>query len=212
MMEQKETARARRAAGSCERGYNLVEVLIAVAITGVVILGILSLFAIGRSNVHSGRQMTHAISVGTRALEDMSAMPMQELYDAFNITGTTSMGDVELTPEGLPDSEYEGSIMRTTKAIATAGQCSGTTLITFQNDPKTFLRRWYCQMQTAGSSLKNGQIWVVITPRKPIDAAQPLAPLNASVVRVRTVVRWSEGLRNRQLIFDTTKYNRPNPE
>lgn len=195
-----------------ERGYNLIEVLIAVAITGVVILSILSLFAIGRSNVHAGRQMTHAISVGTRVLEDMSAMPLQEMYDAFNITSTTTLGTVTVTPAGLPDSAYTNSIVRTTNSIATAGQCTGTPLIAFSNDPKTFLHRWYCQMQTKGSKLTNGQVWVVFTPRKRLDTAQALSPLNASVVRVRTIVRWNEGLRQRQVVFDTTKYNRPNPE
>ena len=69
-MQQNERINPPRAAvrPPCQRGYNLVEVLIAMAITGVVILAIMSLFAIGRSNVHAGRQMTHAISVGTRAL------------------------------------------------------------------------------------------------------------------------------------------------
>lgn len=208
--EQLRTPGAHR---SSERGYNLVEVLIAVAITGVVILAVLSLFAIGRSNVHSGRQMTHAISVGTRVLEDTSAMPLKEFYDAFAITGTTSLGNVSITPGGLPDSAYTNSIVRTTSAIATAGQCApATPLIAFNNDPKSFLHRWYCQMQTAGSKLQNGQIWVVVTPRTRLDTTQPLGPLNAGVVRIRTIVRWSEGLRRRQIVFDTTKYNRPNPE
>ena len=209
---QEQSTRAVRPRRTGQRGYNLVEVLIAVAITGVVILAVMSLFAIGRSNVHSGRQMTHAISVGTRALEDMSAMPLQELYDAFGITSTTALVDVDVLPAGLPDSEYENSIVRTTRNVATPGQCGGATPITFSNDPKQFLQRWYCQMQTPGSSLNKGQIWVIISPRKPLDASDPLAPLNAGVVRVRTIVRWSEGVRLRQLVFDTTKFNRPNPE
>jgi prepilin-type N-terminal cleavage/methylation domain-containing protein len=193
-------------------GYSLVEMLVAVAITGVAVLSVMTLFALGRSNVYSGRQMTHGISVGTRILEDLSGLALTDLYTSFDITGTTALAAVTVPPATLPESSYDGSIVRTTNSIATAGQCTGATLITFANDPSSFLRRWYCQMQTPGNKLPQASITLVFTPRIPIDTAAALSPTNASVVRVRTIIRWTEGLRRRQLVFDTNKYNRPLPE
>lgn len=194
------------------RGFSLVEVMIAIALTGVVVLSVLSLFAVGRSNVYAGRQMTHAISVGTRMMEDLSTVPIQELFNAFNITGTSTLSTVTVTPAGLPDSSYPDSILRSTTSTLTVGDCTTATLPTFTDDPKNFLQRWYCQMQNISNKLPKGQIFIVISPRKRADTTQPLSPANASVIHVRTIIRWSEGMRPRQVIFDTTKFNRPNPE
>lgn len=195
-----------------QRGFSLVEVMIAIALTGVVVLSVLSLFAVGRSNVYAGRQMTHAISVGTRIMEDLSSVPLDELFDAFNITDTTALADITVPPAGYSDSEYEDSILRGTHSVATAGDCRSATLPTYTNDPKNFLQRWQCQMINVSNQLPKGQIFVVISPRKRADTTQPLSPENASVVHVRTIIRWTEGMRRRQVVFDTTKFNRPNPE
>ena len=51
-------------------GYSLVEVLIALAITSIVLLTVVTLFYMGKRNVYSGKQQTYAVSVGTRILED----------------------------------------------------------------------------------------------------------------------------------------------
>lgn len=193
-------------------GYSLVEMLVAVAITGVAVLSVMTLFALGRSNVYSGRQMTHGISVGTRIMEDISGLALTDMYTSFNIDATTTMGTVTVPPASLPESSYDGSIIRTTNSVATAGQCTGATLITFNNDPSSFLRRWYCQMQTPGNTLPQASISLIFTPRIATDSAAALTPTNASVVHIRTIIRWTEGLRRRQLVFDTNKYNRPLPE
>ncbi len=193
-------------------GYSLVEMLVATAITGVAVLAVMTLFALGRSNVYSGRQMTHGISVGTRIMEDISGLALTDIYTSFNIDDTTALGTVTIAPATLPESSYDGSFVRTTTSIATNGPCTGATQITFNNDPSLFLRRWYCQMQSSANKLPQGSISLVFTPRIPIDGAVALSPENASVVRVRAIIRWTEGLRRRQLIFDTNKYNRPLPE
>src|SRR5215813_11179393 len=67
-------------------GYSLVEVLIAIAITSVVLLTVVTLFYMGRRNVYSGKQMTYAVSVGTRMMEDISAMSASH----FNINDQTA--------------------------------------------------------------------------------------------------------------------------
>jgi hypothetical protein len=58
----------------------------------------------------------------------------------------------------------------------------------------------------------NGVVSVVITPRNRNPLTAPSITLNnATVVRIRTIVRWTEDNRPRQLIVDTLKTNRPNP-
>ena len=41
---------------------------------------------LGRRNVYSGKQTTYAVSIGTRVLEDLSAMAADDLIDNFKIT------------------------------------------------------------------------------------------------------------------------------
>src|SRR5207237_889522 len=64
-----------------QSGYSLVEVLIALAITSVVLLTVVTLFYMGRRNVYSGKQMTYAVSVGTRMMEDLSSMSSADLLN-----------------------------------------------------------------------------------------------------------------------------------
>ena len=69
-----------------QRGFNLVEVLIAMAITAVVILSVATLFVMGRRNVYAGKQMTAAVAVATRITEDLSHMTHAEVYDKFGLS------------------------------------------------------------------------------------------------------------------------------
>ena len=198
-----------------ERGYNLAEMLVAVALTGVVVLSILTLFTLARSNIYAGRQLTHAIAVGTRVMEDLSGLPLDDVYSAFNITDTTALGTVAVAPAAMAESTYDTSILRSTTSLTTAGVCDyddTTAPPVFANDPGAYLSRWYCQMQSPGNKLPNGTISLVLTPRKTIDDTLALSPDNAGIVRVRAIIRWREGLRQRQLVLDTEKYNRPLPE
>lgn len=196
-----------------EAGFNLIELLIAIALLGVVVLSLMTLFTLARSNVTSGRQMTHAISVGTRIMEDLSGLALDDIYANHNITNATAMVDFDVPPTTLPQSSYEDSIRRSSADVAVAGtRCTGATLITFTNDPRQFMQRWYCQLVGPNSDkISDGQITLVFMPRKELDTAAALAPENAAVVKIRVLIRWREGLRRRQVVFDTTKFNRPNP-
>lgn len=190
-----------------QRGYNLVEVLIAMALLAVVALTIMTLFFMGRRNVYSGKQMTHAVSVGTRISEDLSSLPVPTIYAGFNVASTEPIGSVTVQPSSLPESAYTGSFSRSTTSVAAnaANQCTVSPNITFTNDTNGFLQRWYCQMQSSSNQLPNGSITLVFTPRLP--SANPLTATNATVVRIRAIIRWTEELRNRQLIVDMTKTN-----
>src|SRR3954453_7745695 len=95
-----------------EHGYNLVEVLVAMAILGSVMLSIVALFYLGRRNVYSGKQLTFANSIGVQALEDLSSLNEDQLFAAFVITSSTTRGNVDLN--GV---RYPNSVLRTTSSI-----------------------------------------------------------------------------------------------
>jgi len=63
------TTRRRR-----EGGFNLIEVLIAMALLSTVLLSVVTLFFMGRSNVYSGKQLTRATAVSVHANEDIAAL------------------------------------------------------------------------------------------------------------------------------------------
>src|SRR5258708_28158575 len=56
------------------RGYSLIEVLVAIAITSVVLLTVVTLFYVGKRNVYGGKQRTYALPLPNPGLEDLSAM------------------------------------------------------------------------------------------------------------------------------------------
>src|SRR5256885_1195137 len=111
------------------RGYSLIEVLIAMGLLSTVLLVIVTLFFMARSNVYSGKQTTHAVAVGTRIMEDLSSMSVPTVYSTFSITDTTGLGTVTAQPAVLPQSSYDTSILRSTSSVATAGTCRGATII-----------------------------------------------------------------------------------
>lgn len=185
-----------RRSQSAEAGYNLVEVLIAMALLGTVIISILTLFSAGRRNVYSGRQMTQAVALGTSAIEDLSSLDVIGLLGAFLITDATTLSDLDIEPSlGLPASEYPGSILRSTLNLAQ------------EANPPGFLARWEDVMESQ-NKLANGRIFVVITPENGPDNADTPTVANATLFRVRVIVRWVEGPRQRQATFDTVKFRR----
>jgi prepilin-type N-terminal cleavage/methylation domain-containing protein len=190
-----------------ERGFNLVEMIIATAILGTVALSVASLFVMGRRNVYSGKEMTAAVSMSTRVAEDLSGMTLPEIYTAFGIVpGTTNPGpvtvDTTAPKRGLSDNTYTNSIIRRTTdtLVTTAGG----------NDTGGFLTRWKNEMDQ-NLKFANGTVSLVFTHRNPNPSTAALTLSNATVVRVRTLVRWTEDARPRQMIIDTIKTNRPNP-
>ncbi len=193
-----------------QRGFNLVEMIVATAILGTVALSVASLFVMGRRNVYSGKEMTAAVSMTTRVAEDLSGMTLDDIYTAFGIVkDDTAIGGGTITVDNTPpknnldQNTYTSSFIRRTSdtLVTTAGG----------NDTGGFLTRWKNEMDQ-NLKFANGVVSVVITPRNRNPLTAPSITLNnATVVRIRTIVRWTEDNRPRQLIVDTLKTNRPNP-
>lgn len=180
-----------------QRGFNLVEVLIAMALLAVVLLSIFTLFVMGRRNVYSGKQLTQANAIGRNVLEDLSSMTISDVRSTFGIANNEALGNVDVsTTTSLPDETYAGAILRSTMAISAA------------TDPRGYMQSWQDQIVNQ-QKLGDGYVALVIRPANPAPVGATLTPANATVMQIRVIVRWVEGARPRQAIFDTSKVQRP---
>lgn len=182
-----------------ERGYNLIEVLIAMAILGLVLLGILTLFIMGRRNVYSGKQMTQAVAAATRIVEDLHALEAGEIYTILGVATTPT--PTALGPNIVAGESYADSIVRHTDAIGA--------------DPSGYQYRWKQLVSPAADPNRrfaHGRITIVLQPREPrLDAAgvpMALTTATATVLRVRAVVEWGERANRRHVSVDTVKLAR----
>ena len=190
-----------------EAGYNLIEVLVAIAILGVVLLSVVTLFFLGRGNVQSGKQMSAAVAVGTQISEDLAEMTVNQIYANFVIpnanapTGTATVpSNSSGTASTMAQSSYPNSVVRSTYVR------SATTEL---NYPNGYLSRWLAEME---GDFADPSVALVITPREPWPTTATLTmgqTGNATVLRLRVIVRWRQGLRYRQLILDSVKTKRP---
>lgn len=173
-----------------EQGFNLVEVLIAMAVTAVVILSVATLFFLGRQNVYSGKQMSSAVAVATRVTEDLSKMGRDNVYANFGL-GTES-----LSSNTVMGKAYASSVLR--KTTTDAGSAT--------KDPFGFLTNWKSLMDT--TNFVNGKITLIFMPRltttAPVDDLAPNTP-TSTLLQVRAILEWDEGLRHRSLILDVVK-------
>jgi prepilin-type N-terminal cleavage/methylation domain-containing protein len=181
--------RARSRVPGVQAGYSLVEVLIAMAITGVVIMSIFTVITLARRNVYSGKQMSVANSVATRVIEDLALMSTTDVILGFNLTDATTLGSN--TVAGVA---YPGSVLRDT-----SGTIDATT------DPSGYLARW--QGLLGAATFQSGRVVLIITPANPIDTNKKIT--TAQVLRIRGIVQWSEGIRRRNVTFDASKLQRP---
>ena len=186
-----------------ERGYSLIEILVAIAILGVVLLSILSLFIWGRKNVYSGKQLTTAISVGTRVMEDLAPLTKEDIYEGvFAISDTATGANIKF---GTPEQSYNNAAIRSTKAW------TGYTDIQKENatGPKFLTNAWKNQLEetltdtTKRPRLDDGSVTVIMMPR--VDTNNPAQFQSASVMQIRVIVSWLENTRRRELILDTVK-------
>ncbi len=198
-----------------QSGYSLVEVLIAMAITSIVLLTVVSLFYLGRRNVYSGKQMTYAVSVGTRMLEDLSAMAMLDAETNFNIDDNSTVTTV--TVPGLSaagsTSTYSNSVGRSTHNESTGvSNCtaSGTPpTYTCTDDTAGYLAKWRALIDE--SKLTNARVGLIFTPRSPANPTdcQNCPWTTARFLKIRAYVSWEEAKNRRRIaFFDTTKVNR----
>ena len=182
-----------------QAGYNLIEVIVAMAILASVILSVFTLFVLGTRNVYSGKQQSLANAVGLRVVEDINQLSKSGVYSSFGIDpDAITLEDVDIHPgKSVYKDSYEDAILRS------------TTNITAENDVNGFLQRWkdeYIEQNKLG----HGAVHLVIMPvtRNTSGGSVTETPdANGEIVRMRIIVTWTEGLRTRNAIFDTSKYD-----
>lgn len=172
-----------------QAGYSLVEVLIAMALLGTVLMSIITLFYFGRRNVYSGKQQTKITAVGTRMMEDLTNMTADDVLSNFNIP--TTMVSTCATINGVA---YTNCIARKTSTF------------TATDDPGGFMTRWKALLgsTTAGErTFAAPEITLII---KPVDSGAT----TGRYIRVRGILQWREGSRTRYSVYDASKIARPN--
>ena len=184
-----------------QRGFNLVEVLVAMAITAVVIISVATLFVMGRRNVYAGKQVTAAVAVATRITEDLSHMTHGEVYDKFGLApGSNGYAGATLTASTkVEGTTYTNCVLRTNADA---------------NDPNKdkagLLNTWIGLMTP---KFVNPQITMVFMPRlNPADPATDTATVPTSnLLQIRVVLTWDETVsnkRHRTLVVDAVKTQR----
>ena len=188
-----------------QRGYNLIELLIAIAILGVVLLSILSLFVWGRKNVYSGKQMTTAIAVGTRVMEDLAPLTKEDIYEGLFAINDTATGST--FKYGNPVREYRNAAIRSTSStvVVSPTQADLTKESTVVGAPKVLTDGWKKQLEDAAGKgrLDDGAVTVIMMPRA--DTNNPPQFGSSAVMQIRVIVSWVENRRRREVILDSVK-------
>src|SRR2546430_13763319 len=109
---------------STESGYNLVEVIFATALLGIVSITIFTLFVMGRRNVYSGKQNSQAVAIATQVMEDFQPLNKKMIYNgAFGILDTDAGNAITLPRvSGLATPTIAAARIRSTNATIVAGQ------------------------------------------------------------------------------------------
>ncbi|HSN67874.1 MAG TPA: type II secretion system protein [Thermoanaerobaculia bacterium] len=168
-----------------QRGYNLVEVLVAMGLLSTVLISIVTLFFMGSANVYSGKQLTRATSVATSVVEDLTPLNPGRTYEAFTIDAATVTED---TPK-VGTTVYEDAIIRSTDDLTP--------------DADGYLARW--TELIPADRLADGRVTLVFQPRSLVD---PADVTSARILRITIVVQWNESRREREVVLETTKLNR----
>lgn len=175
--------RRRHSRTAQQKGYNLIEVMVAMALLGSVLIAVVTLFMIGQKNVYSGKQMTRAVSAGTVVMEDISAFDTNQLQAAF------ALGSATLAPVTRHGKTYPNSYLLTTDDLST--------------DPLGYLTRWKERMTQ--ENFLNGRVAILITPR---NAGSNAPVATANIYRVKVFVEWNESLRERHITLESVKVDR----
>lgn len=71
-----------------DRGFSLVEVILALGLLAMVLISIAGLFLLGGSQVKSGRSSSEALSVARAVLEEMEGWGFHEIYARWGTDGS----------------------------------------------------------------------------------------------------------------------------
>jgi prepilin-type N-terminal cleavage/methylation domain-containing protein len=180
-----------------QKGFSLVEVLIAMAILGVIIVAIMSLFVMGRRNVYSGKQTTRAIAISNRVLEDLSLLTKRDIYNgAFSIADTDTGAAVTLMGTSYPNARIRSSdanIIASAPSDIQAETAGGP----------LFLTKWRTQLGTDLGSA--GSVTLIMQPLNDTASHNPPQFGTGQILRLTVVLIWKEATRQRSVVMTSMK-------
>jgi Tfp pilus assembly protein PilV len=189
-----------------EAGFSLIETLISMTILGVTVLSVMTLFAISRANIYSGKEMTQSVALATHAGEDLSSLTVQGVYDAFAIKTANSPAVGTYVIDGVT---YTDVMIRSTDPTVVSSPPADISNETTPSGGTGLLTSWRNQLSN-NRGLQRGSITLVIFPRSPqAPILNASGRANAQILRMRLIVRWNEAQRKRSMVMDTAKTQRP---
>lgn len=189
-----------------DAGFSLIETLISMTILGVTVLSVMTLFAISRANIYSGKEMTQSVALATHAGENLSSLTVQGVYDAFAIKSANSPALGTYVVDGVT---YTDVLIRSTDPNVVTNPPADIGNETTPAGGTGLLTNWRNQLAN-NRGLQRGSITVVITPRSPQSPIlNASGRASAQILRMRVIVRWNEAQRKRSMVMDTAKTQRP---
>ncbi|HEY6141350.1 MAG TPA: prepilin-type N-terminal cleavage/methylation domain-containing protein [Thermoanaerobaculia bacterium] len=181
-----------------QAGYNLVEVIIALAVFGIVAITIFTLFVMGRRNIYSGKQASQAVAIGTQVLEDLAPLNKKMIYNAaFGIADTDTGAPVTLPRiSGQAAPTFANAKIRSTDPNIVASPPSD-----ISTNPTGFLTRWSGLLT---NKLTNPSVTLVLIPSQDVTNT-PEQFGTSQLLQIRVFVRWTETGHRREVILDTVK-------
>ena len=104
------TERAGRLAG--ERGFSLVEVIIAIGVLAGLLLSIATMFILGGRSVKNGRTITQATALVQDMMEEFDRASFVGLYTTLGAASTDTTRTVLSTTSGSPIQGWQAEIAR----------------------------------------------------------------------------------------------------
>jgi Tfp pilus assembly protein PilV len=78
-----------------EKGFSLIEVVIALGLMAGVLIAIAGLFVLGGKSVKSGRTSSEALAAGKEIVEEMNGWGFAQLWESFGLAGTAKTYTVD---------------------------------------------------------------------------------------------------------------------
>jgi hypothetical protein len=185
---------------SKESGYNLIEVIFATALLGIVSITIFTLFVMGRRNVYAGKQNSQAVAIATQVMEDLSPMNKKMIYNGAFGLADADVGNSITLPRvsGLSAPTWANARIRATDPTIVSGQAD----ISTSNAPPDLLARWTGLLT---GKLTNPSVTLILIPQDDTAANNPPTFGTAALLHMRVFVRWTESGRQREVVMDTVK-------
>jgi prepilin-type N-terminal cleavage/methylation domain-containing protein len=153
-------------------GYNLIEVLIAMALLAWVVLMISGLFIYGQRGVYSGKTQTKAVALCQKVYEDLKNLP--DYAQKYQVFGAAS-----------------GNANKTTNYTFTT-----TNPFTSGDVLYTVIEGWKSALNDISAT---SSMTATLTPKMAADTSQALVIGNNIFIQYQIQINWSEGMRTRHV-------------